>query len=160
MTPELQTSLRKAVVPFVAEKDFGGRLEAAMTLAVEGAELSPVVERALNSFLEQANEVNLRALQTAVISSGEVGIGAEPFVDLAVALIVHNLIEAGQAATALASLPYTTRAALSPEQEHIVQVADAVVEDAREGLLDVVDDNLLTEAARTCWASRSERETC
>jgi hypothetical protein len=155
MTDPMLKLLGDVVEPRPDGRDLRTRVEAAVLLAVDGTKLPAEIETALNGFMEQASEDRLRLVQRAVARSGLWAIGPVRFVTLVANLAADGHLELADAAQALAAVPRQERKHLSAAARHLLDVADAVVEDARDGVMEVEEDEVFREALRAFRTSNS-----
>jgi hypothetical protein len=117
-------------------------------LIIEEPELPPDVAKALDVFIERPSDEELRHVQEAVARAGMWGTGPELFVYIVAHLAADRRVALADAARTLAALPQLERRGLSPAASHLVEVADAVVEDSGEGLMEVDDDELFRDGVQ------------
>lgn len=153
MTEQVLKLLGDVVAPFPSDGDLRARVDAAVALAVEDAGLPREVEAALNGLLEEASEARLRRVQQAVVRSGLWRVGTDRFVALVTRLATEGHLNLPDAARALADVPHSERRCLPQAAQHVLHVADAVVEDARDGVMEIEDDEIFREALRDLGAS-------
>lgn len=128
--------------------DLHARFDTAMSMSVMNADLPASVDAALSGFLEAASEDRLRLLQLAVARSGLWTVGPERFVMLVAHLTVAGHLELPDAAGALCCIPVVERHQLSRAAQHLVDVADVVLHDARDGIMEIHDDEIFRDALR------------
>ena len=146
MTEQVLKLLGDVVAPFSIGADLRTRVDAAVALAVEDAGLPGEVEEALNGLMAEAQEARLREVQQAVVRSGVWQIGMARFVALVARLGAEGHLKITDAALALARLPHPERRRLCQAAQHLLDVADAVVEDARDGVMEIEDDETFRKA--------------
>ena len=136
------------VDPNLGACDFNLRIEAAIEIARNDATIPNAIEPALNALLAHSDEAHLSKLQTAVAQAGLWRIGPERFAALVTHLTIGNLLPLTDAARVLASIPYGERQGLPSQIQYLLDVADAVVEDFREGRMNPDEDDVLMAALR------------
>jgi len=141
--------LASVVAPHPGGLDLPARVEAAVATSLEENTLPSDVSAALDAFIEAGTEDRLRVLQQAVARSGLWTIGPEYFVALIARLTAERHLALPEAARALAAVPQTQRRRLDSSSKHLLDVADAVVEDARDGVMDIEADDTFWKALRT-----------
>ena len=146
MTEHVLKLLGDVAAPITDGDDLRVRVDAAVALAVEDAGLPTEVEEALNGLMEEASEARLRGVQQAVVRSGLWQLGVGRFVALVARLAAEGHLKIPDAARALAHLPHLERRRLPQPAQHLVDVADAVVEDARDGVMEIEDDETFRKA--------------
>ena len=122
------------------------RLEVAIELAIESPELPRAVEAALNFLLASPDWASVDAVRRAVAEASFWQIGSERFVLVVADLARRGLIEEAGAASILAACPHPTRRGLSQDSLRLVEVADAVCEDAREGVMGIDEGSSFRKA--------------
>ena len=158
MTEPMLKLLGDVIAPYPGGLDLRARVDVAVAMAVEGMDLPAEIEAALNGFLGEAHEDKLRKVQQAVARAGLWKVGADRFVTLVAHLATQGMLEVPDAARALAGLPHVERRRLLPAARHLVSVADAVAEDAREGVMGIEDDDFFRDALRALVPPASASE--
>lgn len=146
MTEHVLKLLGEVVAPSATGGDLRARVDAAVALAVEDGGLPGEVEEALNGLMAEAQEARLRGVQQAVVRSGVWQIGVARFVALVARLAAEGHLKIPDAARALARLPHPERRRLPQAAQHLLDVADAVVEDACDGVMEIEDDETFRKA--------------
>lgn len=139
-----QAQLLREIVDPRSSSSVEAKQGAAEKLLVDDAGLPPGVVEALSSFFE--NPERIVDVQLALAKSRMWSIGPECFAQVVAQLTVAGRLAMAQAAGALGAIPNVQRAGLSSEASRAVDVADAVIEDAADGLMNVEDDDLLRNA--------------
>lgn len=140
----LQADLLRQIADPRSTCSIDAKLGAAEKLLVDDAGLPLQVVEALSSFFDDPSRTV--DVQLAVVGARMWDIGAECFAEVVAYLALTSRLAVAQAAGALGAIPVGQRAGLSSEASHAIDVADAVVEDASDGLMKVEDDDLLREA--------------
>jgi hypothetical protein len=146
MTSTTFQLLADVVAPYPGGRDLTERRKAAVRLIVEDETLPQAVSKTLDVFVQNANEEGLRRVQEAVARSKLLAIGSQRFVELVAQLMMTGQLTQTDGAALLSSVPYPERARLTGPAAHLVDVAAAVLEDARDGVMEVDEDQLLREA--------------
>lgn len=149
MTDPVLKLLGDVIAPYPDELDLRVRVDAVVRLAVEDAKLPTEIQTALNGLLEQASEERLRFVQQAVARARLWTVGPDRFVDLVAQLAANGHLTLAEAAQALAAVPRLERKQLSPAWQSLLEVADAVVEDARDRVMEIDDDTVFRDALRS-----------
>jgi len=153
MNPSILRRLAEVIAPKVDGVDPKTRLDAAVAIAVEGSDLPPDLANALDEFLGAADDVALRRVQRAVAQSEVWAIGITSFVDLVARLTVEGDLGTEEAAHILSRLPHTERRHLSHAGQHVLDVADAVVEDEKDRVMRIGDDQIFRRALESLVAT-------
>jgi hypothetical protein len=138
--------VRELIAPYPGGLDPPARFDVALALMLDDAELPVEVAEAVAGFVESATEARLLRVQVAVAQSGLWTVGPDCFVALVARLTAGEYLKLEEAARLLAALPYVERESLSPAAVHLVEVADAVVEDAKDGVMEIDDDAIFRDA--------------
>lgn len=148
MNSILTKALSDIVAPYPGEPTLSARADAALTLAVDEPQLPRAVADAIGSFLACADMQRLLEVQKAVAQARLLGIGVSSHVHLVARLVNSGLLNNDEAASILAALPHVERRQLSPAFLYLVEIADAVVEDAKDAVMAVDDDRLFADAVQ------------
>lgn len=154
MTGQVLKLLGGVVAPSAPGGDLRAQVDAAVALAGEDAGFPREVDEALNGLMAEAQEARLRGVQQAVVRSGIWQIGVARFVALVARLAAEGHLQITDAARALACLPHAERRRLPQAAQHLLDVADAVVEDARDGVMEIEDDGTFRQALGDIDTSR------
>lgn len=131
------------------------RGELLLEILIDDVALPPPVVTGVDGFLSAPSAEALRALQRAVVRCGVWNTDMDAFVALVADLAAHGELNDVEAAHALASVPYPERDALRADAEELVAAADLVVEDKRDGFMEINDDDLFGAALRRFLAARN-----
>jgi hypothetical protein len=145
--------LRDIVWPFEPQS-VDARCALAVTLLGGDEQLPESVRNALVAFAQEAGAERLRDVQEAVARESLHNIGTDAFVPLTALLAMDGRLDMKTAAMILAEVPYDRREHLSRSFNRLLDVAGAVVEDVRDGVMDVDDDALFANALQAAIASR------
>lgn len=148
MTSTAMNLLGDVIAPYPGGLDLSARVDVAVALMVEDAELPLAVTEAIAGFLESATEDQLRRVQEAVVRSGLWMVGPDRFVCLLAQLTADRYLKLEEAARLLAGIPHVERRRLPPAAVHLIHVADAVVEDAKDGVMQIDDDQIFRDAVQ------------
>ena len=153
MTSTAMTLLGDLIAPRPGGLDISARIDIAVTLMVEDAELPLEVTSAIAGFLESATKDQLQRVQEAVARAGLWMVGSDCFVRLVASLTADRHLSSEEAARLLAIIPQIERRRLPPAAVHLIEVADAVIEDAKDGFMQIDDDHIFHEAVQSLLAS-------
>jgi hypothetical protein len=146
MNERARELLSIVVAPRPVAASLAVRIEAAVAIVVEGTELPESLALAIDEVLSVGNADSVLAAQRAVLSAGPKWLRADRFVALVLYLFSEKEIRAPDAARVLAGLTYDDREACPQAMQQLLEVADAVVEDERDGVLQTIDDNAWADA--------------
>jgi hypothetical protein len=144
--------LRDVVDPHQTSVD--RRAASAEKLLVDDESLPSGVVESLSTFIGDTQR--LADVQLAVVDARSWNIGVEFFAELVAHLaLTVRALSLAKAAGALSSIPFPERSNLSPDASRATDVADAVTEDASDGVMAVDDDDILRDAL-TPLAARAQ----
>lgn len=146
MTGRALGLLSDIVAPILGDESIDARAQAALELLIEDDGLPRALDDALTGLVMSVNEESLRMVQKFVIGSGIWEIGVVRFVELVLRLVDGLWISIPEAAFALVQVPRLERLSLTAPAQRLLDLADAVVEDAREGVMQIEDDTEFSDA--------------
>jgi hypothetical protein len=117
-------------------------------LLMDDAEVPASISQVLGQFVECPDSEHLRAVQVATAGSGLWSVGPECFATLVAHLGAAGHLSLRESAAALAAIPIVERRSLRQITRHAIDVAEAVAEDAKDGVMQIDDDDVLREVLR------------
>jgi hypothetical protein len=148
MTSKAIKLLLDIIAPYPGGPSLSERTHAAVALVVEDPDLPVELTQAIDAFLADQDVRRLHDVQRAAAVANLLAIGPRRYVDLVADLINRGQLTTEQGARLLVSIPYVERRWLPPSHLRLVEIADAVVEDAEDGVMAVDDDNLFAQAVQ------------
>ena len=148
MTDNLLHLLAQLLSPLTEPAELASRVDTATSIVIEGDALPDALDRELNKFLQDPSVRNLTAMQLAAVRGGIWQVDPRLFVSLTLELTRTGILKASEAAHALTSIPRTERLKLAQGSQALLDIADAVVEDSRDNVMEIDDDATFSNALR------------